>query len=205
MSSEEIIRLLISFLGGGLVAGILNWLRASRAEKRSRRIEFLSNQLQKVYGPLYFYTSQNEKFFEHSRKILGAYDVEYASKEWSDDKLTRDTLDEETKTTIDLSNDYIGFVKKNNLKVIEILNENYSFADSDDFEVFQEFMVNHVRLHTETKEHGGGGVPHRIYQHLGSISFMRPAFMERVKTKFFRKREELDEHRNRGIKLLTRQ
>jgi len=51
MTTEEIIRLVFSFLGGGLVVGLLNWLRANQAEKRRRKV----SALQKNRDSTHFY------------------------------------------------------------------------------------------------------------------------------------------------------
>jgi len=124
MTSQEIIRLIFSFLGGGLVAGILNWLRSSISERTSRRIQDLQDQIRHLYGPLYFFTSQNENLFKLNKKFHEAYTAEYSSKEWSDDEHTQEALDKETSKTLDTANEYIEIVKNNNEKVIYILTEN---------------------------------------------------------------------------------
>jgi hypothetical protein len=83
MTTEEIIRLIISFLGGGVVSGIINWIRTLSSEKNSRRVDYLENQIANLYGPLYFFTTQADEMFKLSRKFLGAYNAEYVNQEWS--------------------------------------------------------------------------------------------------------------------------
>lgn len=55
MSNEEIIRLLFSLLGCGITVAILNWIHLNKAELRERKINFLDLQLEKLYGPLYYF------------------------------------------------------------------------------------------------------------------------------------------------------
>jgi hypothetical protein len=52
MTTQEAINLIFSFLGGGLVAGLLNWLRANRSEKKTRKVSNLQTKIQNLYGPL---------------------------------------------------------------------------------------------------------------------------------------------------------
>jgi hypothetical protein len=191
MTSQEILNLIFSFLGGGLVVGILDWLRSSISEKTSRRIQDLQDQIRHLYGPLYFFTSQNENLFKLNKNFNEAYTAEYSSKEWSDDEHTQKTLDKETSNTLDIANEYIEIVKNNNEKVISILTEKYTFIDHEDVEVFQRFVVDHTRLKTEISENGKRTIPLRIYRRIGDISIMRPEFMERVENKFHQKRNEL--------------
>ena len=75
MGGEEIIRLVISFFGGGLVAGILAWLRAAISERKSRQIDYLNNQIRNLYGPLFFFVSLNENLFKLNDKFHVAYPV----------------------------------------------------------------------------------------------------------------------------------
>ena len=191
MTTQEIIRLIFSFLGGGLVVGILNWVKSSISERTSRKIEELQNQIRHLYGPLYFFTSQNENLFKLNEKFHEAYNAEYSSKEWSQDKHTQEALDKEATITIETANEYIELVKKNNDKIISILTDNYAFIDPDDVDVFQQFVVDYTRLKTEISGTGKRTVPLRIYRRVGDISFMRPAFIERVRSKFNQKRNEL--------------
>ena len=69
---QEIIRYLLSFLGGGLVAAVGNWLHSSWSARRAREVEMLREQLRLVYGPLFFFTSQNEELFKLTDNVQNA-------------------------------------------------------------------------------------------------------------------------------------
>lgn len=192
MTAEEIIRLIFSFLGGGLVAGLLDWFRAHRSEKKARKISDLQAKIQNLYGPLQFFASQNESYFELNDKFHKAYQAEYVGKNWSQDETTQKHLEQETKQTLDIANTYIRMVTKNNENILEILRNNYAYIDPEDVEVFRQLVVDYTRLKTEVGESGRLNTPLRIYEHIGSISFMRPEFIKRVKEKFNAKKRELD-------------
>jgi len=50
----NVISLIISFFGGGILGALINWIRAERSDNKERRIKFLDNQIRELYGPLYY-------------------------------------------------------------------------------------------------------------------------------------------------------
>jgi len=190
--SNETLNLIFSFLGGGVVVAIFDWIRINKAEKISRRLDFLNNQIRHLYGPLYFFTSQNEKCFELNDSILKAYRKEYVEEKFSKDPYTQENLKKEVMITLDVANAYVSLATQNNEKIIEILRDNYSFIDPEDVDTFQQFVVDYNRLKTERDESGKLKTPLEIYMHVGEISFMRPDFIQRVKTKFNSKKTEIE-------------
>lgn len=187
-----IVSLIVSFLGGGVISALINWIRVWRAEKKERKIRFLDDQIRKLYGPLYYFVSQSEKLFELNSKFHNAYNEEYVAKKYSTDELTTKILGEETLETLDIANKYIAGVENNNLKIKQILDNNYSFIDPDDIELFSLFYEDFIRLVTERDSKGRIKTPLNIYKHVGDISFLRPEVIERIKEKFLNKKEELD-------------
>ncbi|MBA7635323.1 hypothetical protein ES703_42924 [subsurface metagenome] len=191
MTTEEIIRLVFSFLGGGLVAGLLDWFRAYRSEKKERKISALQAQIQNLYGPLQFFASQNESYFELNERFLEAYKAEYEKREWSQDETTQKALEKEWMQTLGIANEYLRMVTKNNESILDVLRNNYAYIDSEDVEVFRQLTVDYTRLKTEIGE-SGLNIPLRIFRHIGDISFMRPEFIQRTKDKFNAKKRELN-------------
>jgi hypothetical protein len=192
MNVEEIIRLILSFLGGGLVTALLNWWSSARSERKKRRIEFIRSQLQELYGPLQFFTSCNAQLFELNRNFHEAYTHEYIGKQWSREYNTRDRVSQAASQTIDIANQYVEQVVENNEHILEILMSHYSLIEPADIEAFAQFIVHYTRLKTEIDEAGRLKTPFEIYQHLGDISFMRPEFIESVDRRFREKKAELE-------------
>lgn len=192
MTTEEIIRLIFSFLGGGLVAGFLDWLRTQRSDKKARKISVLQAQIQNLYGPLQFFAAQNESYFELNKKFHNAYQAEYIGKDWSQDGATQKNLEKETMQTLDIANAYVDMVTKNNEKILTILKNNYAYIDPDDVMIFRRFVTDHVRLKTEMDKSGRLNTPLKIYELIGNIFFMRPEFIKRAKKKFNAKKKQLD-------------
>lgn len=179
-------------MGGGLIVAIFDWIRINKAEKVTRRLDLLNNQIRNLYGPLYFFTSQNARCFELNDSILKAYRKEYVEEKFSKDPYTQENLKKETTLTLDIANAYVSLVTQNNERIIDILRDNYSFIDPEDEDIFQQLVVDYNRLKVEREESGKLKTPLEIYYHVGEISFMRPDFIERVKTKFNSKKSEIE-------------
>jgi len=186
------VSLIVSFLGGGVISALLNWIRMAKTEKKERKMEFLSKQLQNLYGPLYYLILQNEKLFSLSDRLGKAYDKEYIDKKWSLDQTTQKAIKEESSKTIELKNEYVEIVTKNNIKIRGLLDRHYDLIDQDDIEATMIFFEHHIRLATEVDEKGVLKTPLNIYKHVGNISFFRPEVIEIIKEKFSAKKENLD-------------
>ena len=184
MSTEELIRLIFSFLGGGTVVGIIEWIRQISAAKELRKFDYLNKQLINLYGPLYFFTSQNEILFKLNEKLGEAHKIEYEDVKWSNDKDTMEGITKESTITNELRNSYMSVAVENNDKILDLLKNNYQFIDTSDVIIFQEFITDYVRFKKEINEDGNIKTPLRIYIRIGSISFMKPEFINRVAEKF---------------------
>jgi len=183
----DALQLIISFLGGGIIGGLINWARAERADRASRKSDYLKEQLKNLYGPLYFFAGQNESLFELNFKFHKAYNKHYVNQNWSKDPATRESLREETTTTIELANYYVGIVRENNRKITEILRSNYAFIDPEDTEIFKQFVIDHLRMEQEFQVDKPLKTPFGVYMEIGEISYSRPEFVELTKQKFTEK------------------
>lgn len=186
----EALTTIITFLGGGVLGAGIQYVRAARSEREQRLSSYTNSQIDKLYGPLYFYTSQNEKLFELSRKILEAHST-YFDREWSQSPQTQKSVLEESTNTIALSNSYVEQVVRNNDEILTILRSNFGFADMDDVEIFTQFSIDVIRLKNEVEGEKMKGIPLNIYRIVGDISYSRPEFLRRVKDKFAAKQEQL--------------
>lgn len=184
------------FLGGllsGGIGGILvnRWFIA-RAEKRQRKLEFIKRQLQDLYGPLYFLTSQNSRLFGLARQIHKAYQEEYVDKQYSQEELAQERVTQGAEKAIEISNQYIQQTKEYNRRIQDLLRKNYHLVDPDDIELLSEHLTDFTRMETAVDE-SGLQMPMEIYKHLGGISFMRPQFIELIEKRFLAKQQERKE------------
>lgn len=192
MSTEETIRYVLSFLGGGVVSALIAWARESVAARRRGEVERLQSQLESLYGPLHFFTTQAVKLLALVNGIDTAYRIEYVGRKWSPEEATQEALKKETDTVINLGNRYVAKVDRNNDEIMKILESHWNLIDSDDTDVFARFEVDYIRMRTERGQDGGVSTPYRVLQHIGGISFMPPEFVARVSEKFQTKRVRLD-------------
>ena len=183
--------LIISFLGGGIIGAAIQWARTARSEKEKRHSEYIHEQLNKLYGPLFFLTTQNQELLNLCNKILGAYKKHFEGNKWSDDPDTRKTLKDESLSTIELSNEYVRQVVINNEKIVKLLQDSFAYIDVDDIEVIQEFIIDTIRMNKEVREERLKEIPFEIYQSLGNISYSRPYFLDRIKDQFLKKQAVL--------------
>lgn len=190
-----IIQVLLALVGGGFFAGVIvsviNVINYNRSERRQRRADFLLNQLRHLYGPIYFFTSQNESFFALNDKFIEAYRKHYEEPKWSDDERTQKALNEKRSQTRSIANAYIRQIEENNKNIVEVLERSFSLIDPEDVEIFGRFIVNYTRRKTEWDKHRLK-TPSHIYREIGDVSLMGPEFMGRVRDKFLAKRKELD-------------
>ena len=187
------IELVFGFFGGGVLIGVLEWIRTKKSEIDARKFESLKDQLTHLYGPLYFLTSQNDDLFKLYKKYHKVYEIEYGSKEWSQDDHTQTELDKELDAFFKISNDFMEVVKENNYKIIELLANKYTYIDIDDIDDFRDFSVDYIRMKIEINRIDKLKVPYRIYKRIGEISYMRPKFIKRVNKKFHLKYDEMEE------------
>ena len=167
---DDAIKTLITFLGGGIIGAAIQWARAARSEREKRHSEYIYEQLQRLYGPLYFLTSINSNLLKLNNTILSAHKDHFDGNKWSNAPETRKSLSKESEATINLANEYISEVVKNNKNIMDMLRDNYSFIDVDDINIFQEFIIDVLRMNKEVEEGRLKEMPFEIYKSLGDIS-----------------------------------
>jgi hypothetical protein len=187
----DTITFLASFLGGGVMSVVITQLFSVRGARTERKAKLLEDQLRELYAPLFYLVAQSEKLFELNKRFHDAFKVEFIDKQYSDQPLTRERVNTWTNDTLQMANQYVNQVESNNQKINDLLNDKFSYIDSDDIETFLLFFEHHIRLATERDETGKIKTPNQIYSHIGDISYLRPEFIERVKSKFFGKKKEL--------------
>lgn len=191
MTPEQFIQYAMSFLGGGFAVAVGNWVNSSVGASRQREIEYLNGQLQSLYGPLSFFTQQNEKLFALCGAFHSAYSAEFIGKNWSHDEQTQATVRAAADKTISLSNKYIHRIVENNGRIMEVLEKGWHLVDVEDIEELSQFQVDYTRFKTEFEEKLK--TPYAIYKAVGDVSYMRPSMMELVKRKVRAKEERLCE------------
>ena len=113
-----------AFLTGGVSVALLNWFLQATTERIRQQIEFLSKQVEAVYGPLCFYAEQNQRLADHSGSIHEAYKEEYEGRKLPDQGTVADRVRKDAERTIDVSNKYIGLMNKNNEVMVDIIIRN---------------------------------------------------------------------------------
>ena len=180
-------------IGAGLIVAFIDWLRTYRRERRERHISVLREQIQHLYGPIYYLVQQNKTCFQASDDISKAAKEEYSGKNWAPSALK--TVEKEIKNTIDTQNEYVELVMRNNEKIMNILNNNMHLAELEDYEKFSIFIKDYFRLQIETgkilkekkeadETNSDQKLPIAVVLKLPEISFMDPNFAYMVEKRF---------------------
>jgi hypothetical protein len=187
----DMLQLITSFLGGGIIVALINWARTSRSERITRKHEFVKEQINKVYGPLYFFVGLTEALFALNGKFHKAYYEHFVDQEWSTTPYTRESLSEERDVTLQIANYYVKIIRDNNSKIMDILRDNYAYIDHEDTEVFLKYIIDHLRMEREFKAEQTLETPLEIYFKVGEISYFRMEFIELVKKRFMEKNKTI--------------
>lgn len=174
---------LIPLLTAILVA-VLNHFQQNRAAKSGRHAERLAAQIQRLYGPLFFFTGQNEQLQKRRAIIQQAYKTEYEGKRWAESALA--SIDEECKITIDVMNTYTDQVQENNTRMVRIVEDNYAMIHAEDVSLLQEFVTDWKRVNLES-----GKLPARVARQIELLVFYRQEFVDRIAARYSRLSEEL--------------
>lgn len=168
-----------------LFVAVITWLQQHRAEQKSRHAERLAQQIQSLYGPLYFFTGHNQRLQQARAAIDGHYTTTFVNVKYSDDERTQKSVDEEATTTIDVMNKYTAKVMANNTRMMRVVTKNYAYIHPDDVEALQEFVTDWNRLKLEK------GLPYHVIRKVAPLVFYRQEFVDRIKHRFHSLSEEL--------------
>lgn len=187
----DFIEILVSFIGGSLVATILTLWQTSNLERERKRIEVTQQQLQNLYGPLYFFATCNRELIKLSNTLLSAWNLEYGerirSKEISEETLP---LLDSSDQAIDIVMEYFEQIYENSTQMFTLLTKNYPLIEPDDAKVFTQFIIDYIRFKTESNL-GKIKTPGEIYKHLGEINIAREELLTLINTRFQEKNDAI--------------
>jgi hypothetical protein len=167
-------------------------LKTSMADmlaQRTRRTDYIRAQIENLYGPLAFLVESNARCIAVNNAIMRTYDSVFAGRGDSD------TARKEARETIERANEYMSLVVDNNQEAMKVLRSGWAWLDSDDIEDAGQYLTDVHRHSVEFKTEGKmlpiefyvDGVPGAP----GKPSFIRPAFIDRVRAKLIEKQREL--------------
>jgi hypothetical protein len=190
MNTEEIFRYILSFLGGGLVLAILNWVKEARSVARQREIACLQNQLQLLYGPLHCLTAQTQEILKLHENLENSLNP--INKPEPREEQIPPFSSSEAEQIIALMNAYTEEVKKNKVRIRQLLETNWSLIHAEDVAPFLAFLADTTRSQVEIDEKYAMGVAFRVKPHLGDIFIIRPEFVDQVTSRWNTLRKRLD-------------
>ena len=168
-------------------------LKSSLADalaQRTRRAEYVRAQMENLYGPLAFLVESSARCIAVNNAIMKTYDKVFARR--SDSDVARKEADD----TIDRANEYMALVVDNNQEAVKILRSGWVYLDDDDIADAGQYLTD-VHRHSVEFRTAGKKLPIEYYidDHIpgapGTVSFIRPAFIARVRAKLVQKQQEL--------------
>jgi hypothetical protein len=181
---------IMALLGGSVGAAVVTAFFQIWSSMRKSELQIVQNQLRGLYGPLYYFTCLNKALFDLYKDYHAAYDKEYIGKNIALE--AKEDFQKEAVAMLEEGNSYINTeVMQNNTKIIALLEKNWHLIDPDDVEIFSQFQIDMARL----KRTGNQTIrtAFSLEEHIGSVSFMRPKMIDRVKEKWDLKRERMDQ------------
>lgn len=184
MESEELLRYLLSFLGGGVTVALINWARTDRATRRELESEYLRSQLSRLYGPLYYFASQNEELGTLVTRLRSAYD-----------EIRGKIIPREEEATKHLLYAYVDQVLQNQTRMCDLLEAHWYLLDEDDFGPLSQFQTHVTRARSELSPDRDfrTSIPIKVYSVVGPISSSHPDVLEIARTRVHEKRYRLSE------------
>lgn len=180
----NILQLLITFLGGGMVAIIIQVIFGFFQRKNERYFNFLKEQISLVYAPLYFLIIQNEIIQVVVEEFCKAINKE---KNGHEDKMDINFKDSDIISEI---NGYINEIVDNNKKIKTLL-DNYSYLlDFSDLKILEIFLNNFIRLMHDTNGKLGASNKEKFHMGKTNISLIDPELNKQIKNAFLEKQEK---------------
>ncbi len=192
----ELTKTLFTFLGGGLVGALINWYRTSKSDRILRHNQYTSEQINKLYGPVYFLVCQNEVLTDISDKYTKAIKKEILDVDWSKEEETRKQVRSDLDKSIELSNYYIGLTHQNNKEILDILKTQFQFINPADIELCKKYIADFLRMEREFKQTDMLDAPLGIYESVGPVHFMREDFASLFQVRFLEYQKILKKYNN---------
>ncbi|MDB5334962.1 MAG: hypothetical protein JWN70_581 [Planctomycetaceae bacterium] len=185
----QFVTLLATFLGGVVAATAWAWLGDDHLERTARHIARLNDQLTSFYGPLRYFVHQNDNLAKLNERHRRAHAQDHASR-WNDERQTEMSADEASTSVLGARNQYTDRIERNNDRMLRLIEDKYSMADPQDFEVLQQFATDLLRIHTEAGA-ATSDVPRWFLDREEPIASYRPAFAEQIRRSCESKSAEL--------------
>ena len=157
---------------------------SSTLAARTRRADYLRDQLKNLYGPLAFIVESNARLATTNAEIMKAYGEYFQNRygpEYTDDMTN----------AIGTANRYGELIVANNAEALKLLRTQWGWLDVDDIEIASQFISDVSRHNVEFTE--GKKLPVEFYTtgRVGTPIIHRGDFAQRVVQKLKDKQSEL--------------
>jgi hypothetical protein len=176
---------------GVLIGVVGTTLFAMYKGRIDRRIEFLRQQIQLLYGPLHFHMRNTVKIANYHGIIMQTYEEAFSPQKNPHVPINSPQYSEDLKNTITKANEYVELFQDNNAKAIAVIESHFWLAEPDDVPFFHELVLNAHRLKIEFDREKKSIVPWEIVTRLPPLPLYDVKLADHVDKKFYRKADEL--------------
>jgi len=185
MTNQQIF---LSILGGGVGGAVVTVFAGYIKQRSERGFKLLNDRIRLLYGPLYYFLYQNKQLFEASSEVLRA-----GGKAYGGINGAMEIVDGVTKT-INVAQAYSSQIRENNEKIMQLLEDNFSFASPKDYASLINFTKDIYRGKFERPKQDGGGAPLSVSISLPPILIFDTKFMELVEGTYLALQKQLEEY-----------
>jgi hypothetical protein len=141
-----------------LVVAAVTWVMQLRKDRVTRHADRLLQQLQSLYGPLYFYTSENGDLARTSYGMNEAHKVLYEG----ESGLAPPIVERESDRTLAIRDKFGDKLLKNNARIARIITKHWPLIVPSDADRLQEFIREWNRYNLEH------GLPSRVRKQMNT-------------------------------------
>lgn len=157
-----------------IAIAVYNSFQGARQQRHNRYADRLAAQLQRLYGPLHFWTQHNLNLWESQKCLKDAYQEIYIKSENPIEPDARSRTSDEAQTTLRIMNKYVEKIIANNQRMVRLITHNYAYIHPDDAETLQELVNDWNRWKLEDE------LPFIVMTNVPSVKFYREEFVERI-------------------------
>jgi hypothetical protein len=179
--------LIASFLGSGVFVAAYTAWRSGVENRIARRAEYLSRQIQNLYGPVNNLCDMTNGLRTRAQQVQNAGDAEFQERP----RLNDDDLQKMEK----IVSGYARRMRDNNREIALLISSNYPLVEIEDLPKFHQFQLN-LALNQDEWLPNGSTFPAGVYNRLAPVDYSTPGFSDQVHFRYVELSRELAELRD---------
>lgn len=195
--NPKIMEYIFTFLSGGLVTYLISFFLTTKIDKKKRIQERLKEQIEILYAPVYFLLKQNTFYYNYSANIQDAWENVFVEKNQNGYDIKDAITEAEINKKVQVF--YITKIIENNNLILELIKKSFMYIDFDDLEIFEKFIndcsiANADQVYSLRNTNISDEVWSKISSQLGAIYYYNKSFINRIESKYKKKKDEYEKN-----------